>query len=325
MIKFIYDNRIIQLFTLILGVVILRVLIFQTQEYSDLVLAQRGVFRHLINNVNAMPWLSFSLSTLLVLIQGLLLGQIVFEYNIVDRPGYSILFFYGLLTAMFHGTLLLSYVTLGVLFLLLGFLFLYRYLKGQYKRQDLFVTSLFMGIAALSVPEFFWSMVFLLLIVLIFKATEAGEVFVIVFGILIPYYLISSIGYLASTELNFKSILKLWNLNLVEIPNLRLSSLDLIVIVNLLLVGVFGAFKVFGSYFRYNVDARRSRLAMGFIGIFLLLIFGFKYNHYQEFFVCLCLPLSVYTANLFQIERPSFLWRFLFYGYVLGLISYPFL
>lgn len=325
MIKFIYDNRIIQLFTLVLGVILFRVFLFQTQEYSELVLEQRGVFRYVINNVNNIPWLSFGLSTLLILVQGLLLGQIVFEYNIVDRPGYSILFFYGLLTAMFNGTLLLGYVTLGLLFLLLGFLFLYRYLKGQYKRQDLFVTSLFMGIAALCVPEFFWSMVFLLLIVLVFKATEAGEVFVIVFGLLIPYYLISSIGYLASTEMNFKTILKLWNLRLIEVPKIQLSSLDLIVLVNLLLVGVFGSFKVFGSYFRYNVDARRSRLAMGFIGIFLLLVFGFKYNHYQEYFVCLCLPLSVYTANLFQIERPSFLWRFFFYGYVLGLISYPFL
>lgn len=325
MIKFIYDNRIIQLFTLILGVFIFRVLIFETHEYSELVMEQRGIFRHIINNVNNMPWFSFGLSTVLIVIQGLLLGHIVFEYNIVDRPGYSILFFYGLLTSLFEGTLLMNYVTLGVLFLLLGFLFLYRYLKGKYKRQDLFVTSLFMGMAALCAQEFFWSMVFLLLILLVFKATEAGEVFVIVFGILIPYYLISSVGYLASTELNFKSAIKLWNVSLVELSKGGLSSIDLIVIVNLLLVGIFGAFKVFGSYFRYNVDARRSRLAMGFISIFLLLIFGLKYKHYQEFFVCLSLPLSVYTANLFQIERPSFLWRFLFFGYVLSLLSYPFL
>ncbi len=326
MIKFIYDNRITQLFTLVLGVLMIRLLLFQFQISAEYVSEQRGIFRYFIENINGYQWLSFWLSSALIVFQGLLLGQLISEYNVIDRPGYSILFFYGLLTSLFGGNLLLSYVIIGGVFFLTGLWFLYRYLKGQYKRLDLFVASLFMGLSALSVPELFWSMVFLLVIVLMFKATEAGEVLVIVFGILIPYYLISSVGYLASTDLNFKSTLQLWNMNIrrADWDDFTVPGLDWIVVANLILVALFGVFKVFGSYYRYNVDARRSRLAMGFIAIFILLIYVLKYAYYREYFVFLSIPLSIYTANLFQMEKSSVLSRLLFYAFVLGIIAYSF-
>lgn len=327
MIKFIYDNRIVQLFALILGLIFLRLALFQFNPIEDFYVEQRGIFRYMMVEINYFPWLSFWVATAVLVFHSLILGQIVSEYNIVDRPGYSILFFYGLLSSLFGSSLLLNYVIVGQFFMLIGFWYLYRYLKGQYKRVDLFVAALFMGVSALSVPEFFWALVFLIVIVLMFKTTQAGEVFTIVFGILIPYYLISSIGYLASTELNFKSIIQLWNLKLtqVEIGAFDIPSLDWIVIANLMLIGIFGAFKVFGNYYRYNVDARRSRLAMGFIAIFIVLIYLLKYEHYNVFFVFMSMPIAVYTANLFQIERPSVLSRLLFYMYVIGLISYGFI
>jgi hypothetical protein len=304
----------------------IRLLLFQFQIPAEYVTEQRGLFRYFIENVNGYIWVSFWLSSTLIIFQGLLLGQLVSEYNVIDRPGYSILFFYCLLTSLFGGNLLLSYVIIGGGFFITGLWFLYRYLKGQYERLDLFLASLFMGVSALNIPELFWSLVFLLVIVLMFKATEAGEVFVIVFGILIPYYLISSIGYLTSTDLNFKSTLQLWNMIISRAvwEDFLVPSLDWIVVANLLLVAVFGVLKVFGNYYRYNVDARRSRLAMGFIAIFILLIYVLKYAYYREYFVFLSIPLSVYTANLFQMERPLVLSRLLFYAFVLGIIAYSF-
>jgi len=63
---------------------------------------------------------------------------------------------------------------------------------------------------------------------------------------------------------------------------------------------------------------------MGFIAIFILLIYVLKYAYYREYFVFLSIPLSVYTANLFHMERPSVLSRLLFYAFVLGIIAYSF-
>lgn len=323
MIKFIYDNRITQLVTLLFWVVGLRLLMFYsagTPEYSGI---QRGLFRVILEGVNGFVWLSFWLSTVLILLQGLMLSQIAWDYNIADKSGYSILFFYGTLTALFGRSLQMNYVILGSMFLLLGLWFLYRYLKGQYKRGDLLASALFMGVGALSVPEFFWSMVFLLVIVLIFKTTEASEVFVIVFGVLIPYYLISSIGYLASTTLNFKTVLLLWNVP-IQAHDFNVPRLDWTVIINLILVALFGVFKVFGSYYRYNVESRRSRLAMGVFALFVLVICVLKYEEYENFFMLLSVPLSIYTSNLFQAERHSVLYKILFYGYVFFTVAYGF-
>jgi hypothetical protein len=217
----------------------------------------------------------------------------------------------------------MNYVILGSMFLLLGLWFLYRYLKGHYKRGDLLASALFMGVGALSVPEFFWSMVFLLVIVLIFKTTEASEVFVIVFGVLMPYYLISSIGYLASTTLNFKTVLLLWNVP-IQAHDFIVPRLDWTVIINLILVALFGVFKVFGSYYRYNVESRRSRLAMGVFALFVLIVCVLKYEEYANFFMLLSVPLSIYTSNVFQAERHSVLFKILFYGYVFFAVAYGF-
>ncbi len=326
MIKFIYDNRILPLITLILGVVLLRLAIFSFGDPLTVGLIQRGLFRTLLSALNNYPWWSFWIATLIIILNSLILGQLVWEYNVIEKPGYSIVFFYGILTALFGGTLLMNYVVFGSFFLLLGFWYLYRYLKGQYRRTDLFISALFMGFAALSVPEFFWSMVFLVVLVLVFKATEAAEVFVIVFGILMPYYLISSIGYLSASELDFKSTLALWNFRDLRIleNSKGFANLDWILVANVLLVAVFGVIKVFSSYYRFNVDSRRSRLAMGLIGIFVLLVYLFKFNFYRDFFVALSIPLSVYTAYLFQMERPSILARLLFYTYFIVVASYEF-
>ena len=91
----------------------IRLLLFQFQISAEYVSEQRGIFRYFIENINGYQWLSFWLSSALIVFQGLLLGQLISEYNVIDRPGYSILFFYGLLTSLFGGNLLLSYVIIG--------------------------------------------------------------------------------------------------------------------------------------------------------------------------------------------------------------------
>ncbi len=324
MIKFIYDNRFLPLVTLILGVVLFRLAVFSFTDSVPTEVLQRGLFREIIMGLNVYPWLSFWISTGIIILNSLLLGQMVAEYNVIEKPGYSILFFYGILSVLFGATLMLNYAVLGAFFLLFGFSYFYRYLKGQYKRTDLFVSALFMGFAALSVPEFFWSMVFLVVLVLMFKSAEAGEVFVIVFGMLMPYYLISSISYIGEFGLNFKKILILWNTNSFTKTKVDFVNFDWILLANMVLIALFGVFKVFGSYYRFNVDSRRSRLAMGFIGLFILLIYVFKFALYKEFFVVLSVPLSVYTAYLFQMERPSILARLLFYSYFIVVVGYEF-
>lgn len=325
MIKFIYDNRILPLITIVLWIVFLRSIHFVWALDSDWQpIEQRGLFQYLLAALMLKPTLSFVLSTAVIIIQGLILGQICWEFNIIDKPGYSVLFFFGGISSLFDSSLVLSYISIGSLLMTVGLYFLYKFLKGNYKRNDLFTSAIFMGFAMLFVPEMYWSLVFLVILVLLFKAVEAGDVLVILFGVLMPYYLISSVGYLLSTELNFVTSIQIWRTQAaLKLSSNRLWNLDFIVVVNLILVSLFGVFKVFSSYYRYNVESRRSRLAMGVIAIFSLLIWILKYNLFKEYLIILALPLSVYTANLFQMERPPVLVKLLFLLYVTVLLAYP--
>lgn len=325
MIKFIYDNRILPLITIVLWIVFLRSIHFVWALDSDWQpIEQRGLFQYLLAALMLKPTLSFVLSTTVIVFQGLILGQICWEFNIIDKPGYSVLFFFGGISSLFDSSLVLSYISIGSLLMTIGLYFLYKFLKGNYKRNDLFTSAIFMGFAMLFVPEMYWSLVFLVILVLLFKAVEAGDVLVILFGVLMPYYLISSVGYLLSTELNFVTSIQIWRTQAaLKLSSNRLWNLDFIVVVNLILVSLFGVFKVFSSYYRYNVESRRSRLAMGVIAIFSLLIWILKYNLFKEYLIILALPLSVYTANLFQMERPPVLVKLLFLLYVTVLLAYP--
>jgi len=92
----------------------------------------------------------------------------------------------------------------------------------------------------------------------------------------------------------------------------------------LLLVSFFGVIKVLSSYYRFNVETRRSSLAMSLISAFIFLICVFQYDEYDSYFHLLGFPISLYTATFFKIETPSRLIKFLFWIYILILMAYPY-
>jgi len=325
-IKFIYEHRISQWVTVILWIVALRAIHYyfyiHDSNGSNLFI-ERGLFRSVIDAINTQAHWSFFISTLLLIVQGLIIRYLVWEYNALDKSGYSVLFFYGNLSLLFNGHLYLHYVSIGSFFLLLGIWYFYRFLSAGYYRVFLFFSAFFMGISALAVPEFFWSLVFLVLMVMAFKASEALDVFVIVFGFLMPYYLLSSVGYLLGAPLDFKSTLLIWNG--VKIPGTsffhQLGLIEIGVLCFVILFGLYGSMKIFGSYYRHNIDARRSRLAMAFFSLFLLLIWLLNFQAFPDFFLLLCIPLSVYTSQAFQSEKGTLFRNILFYLYVVVVLA----
>jgi hypothetical protein len=327
-INFIYEHRISQWVTVILWIVGLRFLHFYFFDIPSIETdSQRGLFHMIIHWINQNLWLSFTISTILIVAQGLILRYLCWEYAILDKSGYSVLFFYGNLSMLFNGHFLLHYVSLGSVFLLLGIWAFYRFLNGNYQRIYLFFAAFFMGISALAVPEFFWTLVFLVVMVMVFKASEAADVFVILFGFLMPYYLVSSLGYLFNTPLDFKQTLAIWNTNPLGgfAFSQKLGITELLILAVLILVAFFGAAKVFANYYRYNIEARRSRLAMGFFGLFITLIWLLNYQVLFEYFILFSIPLSIYTANAFQSEKRILLRNLIFYVYLATVIFYGFI
>lgn len=272
------------------------------------------------------PWLSFSLSTLFFLIQSFLFLRICDEYNVIERPGLSVFFFLGLYSTLFPLNLGIGFVQIGTTFILLSWLFFYRFIKEGYSKPFLFLSAFFLGVSGLCIPDFYWSIIFLLMVIPVFKTISAADVLVIVFAIIMPYYLLSSLGYLLSTNINFSTLLGVWresasfNRGFVWTEHVW----DIVLLANLFLVTFLGVIKVLSSRYRFNVETRRSRLAMSLISAFIFLICIFQYKEYNSYFYLLGFPISLYTATVFNIENPSRLIKFIFWVYILILMAYPF-
>jgi len=309
MISKLYENQIGTLLTMLLIFVAAAVGEYYFFQNQLSIPENNGLLQSFFAGLNEIAALSFSIKLILVVLEGLLLNQLCTQYNIADESGYSVLSFYIFSYLIFPRQLLLNQMDLGIFLVFLGIIFLYKYLKENYKKTHLFLSGFFLGFAALFIPEFFWSIALLLGGVLIFKSINTGDVIVIIFGLYMPYYLIASLGYLFSTELNFMNVWKYWRVNQVtETLSWGKNGMDWILILSFIAISIVGAMKFYGAYFRYNVETRRSKLALAVIAGFIVMVFIFRSKQYENYFSLLAMPFSVYSSSFFEGRKLLF-WK----------------
>jgi len=309
MISRLYENKIGVLFVVLLLLIGIRILIFQLLQTQLVEPKSSGILGPLLMQIYKMPWVSFAASTVILLFEGLLLNRISLDFNILERPGYSILFFYTLLSSSFIGGYALNHIHIGLFFVLWGIFFLYRFIRESFQKSQLFVAAFFMGVSAICVAEFYWSIILLVGSVLFFKPIKAADVAVIVFGLFMPYYLVSSVGYLTSASIDFMTAWKIWIVKYETVQFRWLSNgWDLLLILSFSLIAVFGLMKFYGNYYRYNVETRRSKLAMSVISGYLILVFVFRATEYPIYFTALVVPMTLYLSNYFQGDKLKF-WK----------------
>lgn len=309
MLSRLYENKIGVLFLVLILMIGIRILAFQFLQTQLTAPKVAGILGPYLVQLHRYTWLSFGLSTLVVLFEGLLLNRICLDFNILERPGYSVLFFYVLLNSSFTGSFALNHIHLGLFFVLWGIFFLYRFIQQNFQKSQLFVASFFLGISAICVAEFYWSIILLVGSVLFFKPIKAADVAVIVFGLFMPYYLVSSLGYLTSASIDFMTAWKIWIVKYEPVDFKWLSNgWDLLLILSFSLIAVFGLMKFYGNYYRYNVETRRSKLAMSVISGYLILVFLFRAKEYPVYFSTLVVPMSIYLSNYFQGDKLKF-WK----------------
>jgi hypothetical protein len=272
-----------------------------------------------LKQLNQLNTLSFILSTLFILIQGLLLNRLAMDFGIVERPGYSVLFFSTLLNSSFLESFALSHIHIGMVVLLLGVVLIYKYLQENLKVTHLFLSSFFWGISALCVPEFYWSIILLITIVLLFKTVKPSDIVVIIFGLFMPFYIISALGYLTTSSIDFINTWKIWIIQYQPITlNWLSNGWDILLISIFGTVAIFGLIKFYAFYYRYNVETRRSKLAFTVISAYMILVFVFRAKEYSMYFGVLSMPMAVYISNYFKGEKLQF-WKdltaYILFGY----------
>ncbi len=301
MIKKFFDNKIGSLALVIIVLLMIRIPVFLLLPKVSADSVNNGILASFLNQINQSALLSFSLSFMVVIIEGLLINKLCWEYNVVEKPGYIVLYFFGVLNSCFIENFYITNIQFGNLFVLLGINYLYLFIKNNYNRIWLFLGSLMFGLSALCIPEHFWVIVFLIAMVILFKPILPVDIFAIVFGLLMPYYVVSSIGYLFSFKFDFFNSWQFWVLKNKRIDfHWFKNGPEILLIVTLLVFVFVGVLKVIGSYFRSNVDTRRSKLAMLVFGIYVIAIFLLRFKDYGHYFIIASVPASVFISSFYE-------------------------
>ena len=301
MIKKFFDNKIGSLALVIIVLLIIRIPVFLLLPKVSTESVNSGILSSFLNQINASPIFSFSLSFIVLLIGGLLINKLCWDYNVVEKPGYIVLYFFGILNSCFLDNFYITNIQFGNLFVLFGINYLYIFIKNNYNRRWLFMSALMFGLAALCIPEHFWVIIFLIAIVVLFKPILPVDIFAIVFGLLMPYYVVSSIGYLFSFKFDFYNSWQFWVIKNKVIDFHWLKNGPEIFLIIAMLVFIFvGVLKVIGSYFRSNVDTRRSKLAMLVFGIYVTAIFFLRFKDYGHYFIIASVPASVFISTFYE-------------------------
>lgn len=301
MISKFFDNKLGSLFLVIFVILAIRIPIYFITDFQPKFTVNTGIFSTFINQINSVKWLSFLISFLIIIIEGLIVNKLCWEYNIVEKPGYIVLYFFSIANSCFTENFFLSNVQFGNLFVLIGLSYFYLYIKNNYQRKWLFLGALFFGVSALCIAEHYWVIVFLIVAVILFKPIMPLDIFAIIFGLAMPYYLVSAIGYLFNFNLDFFNTWQFWVIQNKRLDFHWLKDGPEILLLILVLVFVFvGVLQIIGSYFRSNVETRRSKLAMLIFGLYVLVIFFIRFKDYSHYFIISAIPTSIYISNFFE-------------------------
>ena len=100
MIRKFFDNKIGSLTLVILVIMLIRIPIYFIIKYQPSTTLNTGILSSFINEINSVRWLSFVLSFVVVIIEGLIVNKLCWEFNIVEKPGYIVLYFFAIVN--FH-------------------------------------------------------------------------------------------------------------------------------------------------------------------------------------------------------------------------------
>lgn len=323
MIKWIFDNSLGNFIILCFLIIGLRTGMFYCHSHAISPITQVGFLSKYTNYINLFPFLAFVITTIFVLFKGIMINRMVLNYNIIEKPGYSVFLFYILLNSAFSSNLTLNNVNVAEFFFLFGIIMIYKFLKTNYTKNALFISAMLFGLSAMCIPEFYWSITLLITCVVIFKPVKVSDIIVIISGLFMPYYLIASLSFLISSKLQFFNVWEFWIVLFKEVKfEWGKNGMDLIFIGINLVYGLFGLARFFGTFYRTNVETRRSKMAMAMISVFVTFIFVYKSTQYEEYFSLFTIPLSMVLPAIFEDKRNEF-WKetFLILWFVLLLTS----
>lgn len=285
------------------------------------VVSKPGILAPLVLWLNAWSIVSILVSLAMVVFQAFLINEISRLHGLMKPVGYLPAYFFILLQSIYPENMLITEYHFGNFCVFVGLMCLLKLREG-YSTILLFYSALSFGVAILIVPDHLMILLYVLSCVLVFKTIVIRDVLAIVFGLILPYYVLRSLMFIngwdesAMSNITTTPIdIKVFGSGLEEIFT-QYSAF-----VFFLMLSLFGLFKQFGTYYKDNVEVRRSKLVVILFFIYSLLLMVLHWKELKSFHLLAAFPAAIFIASFFTGEK-KYWWKELLNVCLLGTLLY---
>jgi len=302
MIKRFSDHSVFTLFLLVIFALSLRLPALWIIPKSGIVY-KPGLLVNLVDWINQWPFFSVMISAIFVIGQALFVNFICRTHELVQPVGYLPAYFFVLVQSLFPENLLLTEYHLGNLLVFIGLACFFQ-LKDGYDTVTLFYGSLCFGAAILIVPDHLMILLFLIACVLVYKNIVISDILAIVFGLVMPYYLMKSLAYIFRWDLKVMHSVETTPIDMTLFGSgISLIFIKYTVFALFSLFVIFGLLRQIGGYFQNNVNVRRSKLVVILFFVYSIFLMLIHWKEIRNFHLLSAFPSAIFLASFFSGER----------------------
>lgn len=302
MIKRFSDHSVFTLFLLVIFALSLRLPALWIIPKSGIVY-KPGLLVNLVDWINQWPFFSVMISAIFVIGQALFVNFICRTHGLVQPVGYLPAYFFVLVQSLFPENLLLTEYHLGNLLVFIGLACFFQ-LKDGYDTVTLFYGSLCFGAAILIVPDHLMILLFLIACVLVYKNIVISDILAIVFGLVMPYYLLKSLAFIFRWDLKVMHSVETTPIDMALFGSgISLIFIKYTVFALFSLFVIFGLLRQIGGYFQNNVNVRRSKLVVILFFVYSIFLMLIHWKEIRNFHLLAAFPSAIFLASFFSGER----------------------
>lgn len=288
---------------------------------KEAVISKPGILAPLVSWINQYTVLSVVVSLIMVVALALMINEMVRSHAMMRPVGYLPAYFFILLQSIYPENMLLTEYHFGNFCVFLGLILLLR-LRDGYSTVLLFYSALAFGLAILIVPDHLLILLFILACVLVFKTIVIRDVLAIVFGLVMPYYVLRSLIFINQWDVSAVSNITTTPINM---DSFGLGIMGIFtkysVYVTFLVVAIMGLLKVSGNYFSDNVEVRRSKLVVILFFVYSLLLLALHWRELKSFHLLTAFPAAILIAYFFTGEKRYWWKELMAWGMLIALVS----
>jgi hypothetical protein len=152
-------------------------------------------------------------------------------------------------------------------------------------------------------------LLFVLACVVVYKTIVIRDVLAIVFGLTLPYYVLRSLIFINGWDLSSMSNITTTPIN-IEVFGSGVAGLfaGYSAFAFFLFLSLFGLIRQMGTYYKDNVEVRRSKLVVILFFVYSLLLMLLHWKELKSFHLLLAFPAAIFIASFFTGEK-KYWWK----------------